>query len=186
MVRWCEWGECGSLFELDLGCTELTRQDMSEALPPLLQTVKLKQHITSCWTSATTWCSIHTVNSNRECLRPPPCASPSHPPHLHLTAHTTYNDTQSPHLTSHHLTTPHLTSASPPPHLTSPHLTSHPPHLHLTAHTTYNDTQSPHLTSHHLTTPHLTSHPPHLHLTSQTTYHDTPSLGYRTILFNMT
>ena len=34
----------------------------------------------------------------------------SHPPHLHLTSHTTYHDTQSPHL--------HLTSTSPPPHLT--------------------------------------------------------------------
>jgi len=61
----------------------------------------------------------------------------SHPPHLHLTSHTTYNDTPSPHLTSHHLTTPHITT--------------HPPHLHLTSHRTYHDLQAPHITSHHLT-----------------------------------
>ena len=58
-------------------------------------------------------------------------------PHLHLTSHTTYHDTQSPHLTSPHHTSPHLTSTSPPPHLTHSHTKTHnhltSPHIHLTS-----------------------------------------------------
>ena len=144
------------MFELDLGCTELTSQDMSEALPHFSRLLNLNN--TSHRVEQALPPGVRSIRS----IQTASVCGPHRAHHLHI--HLTSTSPHTPHTMTHN----HLTS----PRITSPHLTS--PHIHLTStspHTPHTMTHH-HLTSHHLTTPHITTHPPHLHLTSHRTYHD--------------
>ena len=113
------WGECGSLFELDLGCTELTRQDMSEALPPFSRQLNLNN--TSHRVEQALPPGVRSIRS----IQTASVCGPhrAHLLHIHLTStspHTPHTMTHN-HLTSPHITSPHLTSSQIHPTSTSPH-----------------------------------------------------------------